>query len=161
MNDVEKELHRIVTTCLVYKPDFTYLVVKRALYEKVMPGKWTIPGGGLSIDDYVDTPSSTRGAKQWYGVLEQSLRREIKEETNLEIGKPESLTDLTYIRPDGIPILCLSYFASYITGEVKLNEEATRFAWITADKAEEYDFIDGISGEIKEVDKILKERKVS
>ena len=71
------------------------------------------------------------------------------------------MTDLTYIRPDGIPILCLSYFASYITGEVKLNEEATRFAWITADKAEEYDFIDGISGEIKEVDKILKERKVS
>lgn len=123
-----------------------------------MPGKWTIPGGGLSIDDYKDTPASSTGIKQWYGVLETSLRREIKEETDLEMGKPELLTDLTYIRPDSIPILCLSYFAPYVSGEVKLNEEATEFAWITADKADAYDLIDGIAGEIKEVDEILKKR---
>lgn len=55
----DKELHRIVTTTLVYKPDFAYLVTKRAMHKKVMPGKWTIPGGGLSVDDYINTPPST------------------------------------------------------------------------------------------------------
>lgn len=155
----ERELHRIVTTTLIYKPDFTYLITKRAMHKQVMPGKWTIPGGGLEVDDYINTPPSTTGAKQWYGALDKSLRREIKEEVNLEIGKPELLTDLTFIRPDGIPVLCLSYFAPYISGEVKLDDDATEFAWITIDKVGDYDFIDGIAGEIKEADKILKKRK--
>ena len=153
--EINKELHRIATTTLVYKPDSTYLITKRAMHKKVMPGKWTIPGGGLSMDDYINTPSSTEGAKQWYGALERSLRREIKEEVNLEIGKPELLVDLTFVRPDGIPVLVLSYFASYVSGEVKLDEDATEFAWVTLDEAKKYDLIDGIIGEIKEVDKIL------
>lgn len=155
---MNKELHRITVTALVYKPDFSYLVVKRAMHKIVMPDKWTIPGGGLNVDDYINTSPSTRGANQWCGVLEKSIRREIMEEVNLEIGKPEFLTDLTFIRPDNIPVLCLSYFAPYISGEVKLDDEATDFAWITADKVEDYDFIDGIAGEIEEVDEILKSR---
>ena len=157
--EINKELHRIATTTLVYKPDSAYLITKRAMHKKVMPGKWTIPGGGLSMDDYINTPSSTEGAKQWYGALERSLRREIKEEVNLEIGKPELLVDLTFIRPDGIPVLVLSYFASYISGEVKLDEDATEFAWVTLDEARKYDLIDGIWDEIRQVDEILKSRK--
>ena len=155
----DKELHRIVTTTLVYKPDFTYLIIRRALHKKVMPGKWAPPGGGLSVDDYINTPSSTAGAKQWYGALENSLRREIREEVNLEIGKPELLTDLTFIRPDGIPVLCLADFAPYVSGEVKLDEDATEFAWITANQVGDYDFIEGIADEIKRIDKILKARQ--
>jgi len=154
----DKELHRITTTTLVYKSDFVYLITKRAMHKKVMPGKWTIPGGGLSTDDYVNTPPSTHGGMQWYGSLELSLRREIKEEVNLEIGKPEFLLDLTFIRPDGVPVLCLSYFAPFVSGEVKLDEDATEFAWVTLEKAKNYDLIDGIWDEIRQVDEILKSR---
>ncbi len=154
----DKELHRIVATALVYKPDLTYLITKRALHKKVMPGKWTIPGGGLSIDDYINTIPSTKSSKQWYGALENSLRREIREEVNLEIGKPEFLTDLTFIRPDGIPVLCLSYFASYASGEVKLDEDATEFKWIKVEEVGDYDFIEGIEEEIRAADAILKKR---
>ncbi len=157
----DKDLHRIVTTALVYRPDFTYLVTKRAPHKKVMPGKWTIPGGGLEVDDYINTPSSTKGSKQWYGALENTIRREIKEEVNLEIGTPEFFVDYTFIRSDGIPVLGLSYFAPYIDGEVKLDEDATGFAWISIDKVGDYDFIDGIAEEIRKVDKILKSRKLS
>src|SRR3989344_6883877 len=154
-----KELHRIVTTILIYRSDFTYLITKRAAFMKFMPNKWHIPGGGLEVDDYINTPSSTAGAKQWYGALENSLRREIREEVNLEIGKPELLTDLTFIRPDGIPVLCLAYFAPYVSGEVKLDDDATEFAWITANQVGDYDFIEGIADEIKRIDKILKARQ--
>ena len=129
------------------------------MHKKVMPGKWTIPGGGLTMDDYIDSTPSTQGAKQWYGALEISLRREIREEVNLGIGKLEFLTDLTFIRPDGIPVLCLSYFAPYVSGEVKLDNDATEFAWITVDKVGDYDLIDGIAEEIRQIDNILNKRK--
>jgi len=170
-----KELHRITTTTLVYKPDpssrvelttgqaFIYLITKRAMHKKVMPGKWTIPGGGLSMDDYINTLSSTEGAKQWYGALERSLRREIKEEVNLYVGKPELLVDLTFIRPDGIPVLCLSYFAPYVSGEVSIDQDidgdTTDFAWVSLEEAKNYDLIEGIWDEMRQVDEILKERK--
>ena len=153
-----KELHRIVTTTLIYKPDFLYLVTKRAMHKKVMPGKWTIPGGGLSVDDYINLPPSTTGANQWYGALENALRREIREEVNLEIGKPELFVDYTFIRPDSIPVLGLTYFAPYVSGEVKLDADATEFAWIEAEQVDKYDFIDGIADEIREMDQILKKR---
>lgn len=156
-----KELHRIVTTALVYKRDFTYLVTKRAMHKKVMPGKWTIPGGGLTVDDYINTTPSTTGSKQWYGALDKALRREIKEEVNLEIGKPEFYMEYTFIRPDGIPVLGLSFFAPYVSGEVKLDEDATEFRWIKVEEVPQCDFIEGIDNEIREIDEILRKRVIN
>ena len=155
----DKELHRVATTVLIYKPDFTYLITKRAMHKKMMPGKWTIPGGGLNVDDYINEPSSTEGAKQWYGALQNTMAREVKEEVNLEIGKPEFLLDLTAIRPDGIPLLVLSYFTPYVSGEVKLDEDSVDFAWVNLEQAKNYDLIDGVWDEIRQVDEILKSRK--
>ena len=159
MNIKDKELHRVTTTCLVYQPDFTYLITKRAMHKPVMPGKWTIPGGGLSTDDYTHLPVSTHGANQWYGALQLSLRREIREEVSLEIGVPEFFIDLTFIRPDGIPVINFCYFASYVSGEVQLDEDGTDHAWVTVEQAKEYDLIDGIWNEIQEIDHILRSRK--
>jgi len=155
---VHKELHRIVTTTIIYK-DGKYLITKRSPTKKVHPNKWTVPGGGLEVDDYINTPPSTEGAPQWYGALEKSLRREIKEEVGLEIDKPEFLVDLTFIRPDGIPVIVFSYFAKYISGEVKLDEDSVDFKWVTVEEAKEYDLIDGIWEEIRDVDEILSKRK--
>ncbi len=155
----DKELHRIVTTTLIYKSDFTYLITKRALHKKVKPGKWTIPGGGLTVDDYINSEPDSTIDIQWYGVLEKTIRRETKEEVNLEIGKSELLTDLTIIQPNGTPVLILSYFAPYVSGEVILDNDATEFAWVTLEEAKNYDLIDGIWDEIRQVDEILKSRK--
>lgn len=160
MNTEDRELHRIVVTVLVYKPNFTYLITKRSLDKKMFPGKWHIPGGGVSMDDYINTPPSTDNFKQWYRALENTLRREIREEVTVEIGTPEFLVDYTFIQSNGIPALGLSYFAPYVSGEVTLNDESTEFAWITIDEVGNYDFIDGIEGEIKEIDEILKKRKL-
>jgi 8-oxo-dGTP pyrophosphatase MutT (NUDIX family) len=155
----DMELHRIVTTVLIYTSDFKYLITKRAMHKKVHPGRWTIPGGGLHVDDYIHSKSSTKGIKQWYGVLQKVITREIKEEVNLKIGKPELLVDVATIRPDGVPLLILSYYAPYVSGKVKLDQDATEFAWITAKQAKDYDFIAGIAEEIRDIDKILKSRK--
>ena len=156
----DKELHRITTTTLVYRPDFTYLITRRALHKKSHPGLWTIPGGGLTVDDYIGTPQSEHGPNLWYNVLEKSLKREVKEETGLDIGKQEILVDLTFVRPDGVPVICFSCYAPYIGGEVTIenDEDTIDFKWVTLEEARNYDLIGGVWDEIRQVDEILRKR---
>ncbi|MFA6340725.1 MAG: NUDIX domain-containing protein [Candidatus Paceibacterota bacterium] len=153
----DKELHRISLTAIIYDKEGKYLITQRSLSKKAFPGKWTVPGGGLETDDYINTKPST-SAGQWYGALESTLRREVKEEVNLEIEKPQYLLDLTFIRPDGIPVVVLSYYAKYKSGEVKLDEDSIDYKWVTLEEAKKYDIIDGIWEEIEMVDKILRQK---
>ena len=150
----DKELHRIALTAIIYNSDGKYLITQRNLEKKAFPGKWTVPGGGLETDDYINSKPTTL-AGQWYNALENTLRREVREEVNLEISKPKYLLDLTFIRPDGIPVVVLSYYASHTSGEVKLDSESVDYRWVTLAEAKNYDLIDGIWEEIEMVDKIL------
>ncbi len=151
----DKELHRVATTCIIYNNDRKYLVTKRSPHKKAHPNKWTVPGGGLNTDDYVNTPQ-THGNAGWYGAVEKALIREVREEVNIEVGKPRYLLDITFIRPDGIPVLVLSYYASHISGEVKLDEDAVDYKWVTLAEAKDLDLIKGIYEEIEMVDKLLR-----
>jgi 8-oxo-dGTP diphosphatase len=152
----DRESHRITTTAIIYNDEGKFLITKRSPDKKVYPNKWTVPGGGMEIDDYVNTPANHN--EQWYGAIETTLRREVKEEVNLEIEKPEYLCDIAFIRPDNVPVIILSYFAKYKSGEVKLDKDTVEYAWISADEVENYDLIFGIDEEIVDVDKILKDR---
>jgi 8-oxo-dGTP pyrophosphatase MutT (NUDIX family) len=154
---MDKELHRIAITTIVYNDEGKYLITKRSETKKAFPGKWTVPGGGLTTDDYTQDPPTT-AAGQWYNAVEKTLRRELLEEVNVEVGKPEYLLDLTFIRPDNVPVLVLSFFAKYAGGDVKYDEDTVDHAWVTVEEAKGYDLIDGIYEEIEEVDKILKSR---
>jgi len=147
-----KELHRITSTAIIRK-DGKYLIVQRSLNKKAWPGKWTVPGGGLEVDDYINTPSFP--ANQWYNALETSLKREILEEVGLEVGELKYLTNLVFIRPDGIPVITFSYYCDWKSGEIKLNDESSTFKWVLANEVEKCDLIPGIDDEIIEVDKIL------
>jgi 8-oxo-dGTP pyrophosphatase MutT (NUDIX family) len=153
-----RELHRVVPTVIIYNDEGKYLIVKRGDDLPVLPGRWHVPGGGLSMDDYDHLPSSTPNDKQWYFVIEEALRREVREEVNLEIGKLEYLLDVAFIRPDGVPVIVLTYSAPYKSGEIKPTEEAVDHAWITLEEAKNYDLIEGILGEIEMVEKRLKEK---
>ena len=152
------ERHRIVMTCIIHDGRGRYLATKRAPTKKVHPNKWTVPGGGLEPSDYIGTKTTTKNA--WYFVLEKALRREIKEEVNLEIEKPVFLVDLVFIRPDKVPVLTLSYMAKRKSGIVRLEEgDATEYRWVTAQEAKKCDLISGIWEEIKYADDILKGNK--
>jgi len=155
-----RELHRITSTAIIYRKqdnDFKYLITQRSLDKKAFPGQWTVPGGGLEVDDYIKTPKTTKD--QWYFAIEKSLRREVKEEVNLETGKMKYLLDIAFIRSDGIPVIILSFYAPYKSGKIKLDEDNIDFAWVTYKEAKKYDLIEGILEEIEMVDKILKGQK--
>jgi len=153
MEDQNKELHRVVPTAIIHK-DGKYLILQRSLKKKVFPGRWTVPGGGLEVDDYINTPKTTPDA--WYFAIENSLRREIREEAGLEVEKLKYLLDLTFIRPDNIPVVTLSYYCDWKSGDVKLDEDSISYKWVTFEEAKNYDLIEGILNEIGIVDKILK-----
>ncbi len=157
---MNKELHRIALTAIIHKNEsdqIKYLITKRSEDKKAFPGKWTVPGGGLETDDYINLKPTTETG-HWYNAIENALRREVEEEVNLKVGKLSYLLDIAFIRSDGIPVVILSYYGSYESGEVKLDEDSVEYAWVTLEEAKEYDLIDGILGEIEMVDKKLRKR---
>lgn len=153
METKNRELHRITSTAIIYK-DNKFLILKRSPEKKAFPNKWTVPGGGLEIDDYINTPKNKEGL--WYFAIEKSLQREVKEECNLEVGKAKYLLDITFIKPDGVPAIILSFYCKYKSGEVKLDKDSVEYAWVSFEEAKKYDLIDGILGELEMVDRILK-----
>lgn len=161
---VYNDLHRIAITGIIWKKDadgaYRYLITKRSPTKKAWPNKWTVPGGGLETKDYMDTPATYLNPEsaQWYNAVENTLRREIREEAGVEVEGVKYLLDLTFIRPDGIPAIVLSFYCKYVSGEVVLDEDATEFAWVKASEVGNYELISGIDHEIQMVDDILNGR---
>ena len=148
-----KKMHVISVTGIVVK-DGKYLITKRSLNRKSFPGKWTVPGGNLELSDYKDLPKDTKD--HWYSILEKALKREIKEEVNLEVKNLGYVTSLSFIRGDGIPILVISLYGDYAGGEIKLEDESTGdYKWVSLEEAREYDFIEGIYEELVMLDRKL------
>jgi len=153
MEPQQKELHRVVSTAIIRK-DGKYLILRRSLDKKMFSGRWTVPGGGLMVDDYISVQKTTPDA--WYFAVTNSLRREVKEETGLEVDKLNYLLDLAFIRPDGMPVVTLSYYGDWKSGDVQLDKENIDYRWVTVEEAKNYDLIEGVLEEIEMADKILK-----
>lgn len=145
--------HYVAATAIIIKYG-KYLITRRSEKELTFPGKWTVPGGKLERRDYESRKKDT--AHHWYNVVETLLRREVREETNLEIKDIEYLTSLTFIRPDGIPVLVLSFYANYDSGTVKLTEDMSQYKWVTLAELKDYDLIEGIYEEFEMLENKLK-----
>lgn len=152
-----KLLHEVVITAIVVK-DGKYLITRRSSNKKRFPGMWTVPGGKLEIEDYINLPKETE--HYWYNVLEKVLRREVKEEVEIEIDNIKYVTSLATVHQDGNPSLVISCMADYSSGEVKLQEgEADDFVWVSLKEAKKYKLIDGIYDELVMAEKKRKGEK--
>ena len=143
-------LHEVVITAIVVK-DGKYLITKRSMQEKRFPGMWTVPGGKFETSDYVNLPKDTE--YYWYNVLEQVLKKEVRDETRIEINNVEYVTSLARVHEDKSPSLVISCMADYVSGEIKLQEgETDAFAWVSLEEAKNYQLIDGIYDELAMVE---------
>lgn len=81
-------------------------------------GEWCVPGGGLEL-----------GEDQVAG-----LRREVKEETNLDIVSPEFFTvranvHMVYPNLDEVYYTDIVYIVTEFSGELKPDRESTELRW--------------------------------
>lgn len=159
--ELDPRLHFVVTTAVIVKGgplddarDKKFLIVKRSSHEKAFPNKWSVPGGKFVLTEYQHLPKEAEHP-QWYNVAEFVIRKEVREEVNVEIEKPIFLHDLVFVRPDGYPVVTLVHWAQYASGEVVLDSSHSEYAWVTLEEAKSYDLIEGVWDELKAVADIL------
>lgn len=143
--------HHVAVTGIVIK-DGKYLIVKRAGNREKFNDLWTVPGGKIERKDYGRSKDTS---EHWYNVLEDNLRREVKEEVGLEIKNIKYLTSLTFMKGE-VPVLVVSMYADFDRGEVVLNEEGVDYKWVSLEEARDYDLIEGIYEELEMMDRVLR-----
>jgi 8-oxo-dGTP pyrophosphatase MutT (NUDIX family) len=153
---VTEKVHYVSITGIIRK-NGKYLICKRSPNEKAFPNKWCVPGGKIEHSDFISLPKDTKD--HWLDIFEKVLRKEIKEETNLQIKDIGYCSSLVFIRPNGYSTIIVSLFADYADGEIKLaNDELTEYAWVSLDEAKGFDLIENIYEQLVRVDGLYKNK---
>jgi len=150
----KNQAHYVTATGILVR-DGKFLIAKRAVSEKAFPGKWTVPGGKLKVLDYLMKKKDTKD--HWYNVLENLVRKEMREEVGLDMTEIGYVTSLVYVREDGIPSLIISLWGKPVGDEVRLSSELSEYKWVSLEEAKGYDLIEGIYEELEILDLKLKE----
>lgn len=101
--------------------DGKLLVIKRRSDDVHKPGQWDIPGGRLEL-----------GEDPFMG-----LKRETREETNLEIDIVLPLEVRHFTREDGQKITMIIFFCKLSGGTLQLSKEHQAYEWVDVEKEED------------------------
>jgi 8-oxo-dGTP diphosphatase len=94
------------------------LVIKRRSDDVHKPGQWDIPGGRLELgEDPIE-----------------GLKRETREETNLEVDIVLPLEVRHFSREDGQKITMIIFLCRFLGGELKLSREHQEYEWVNIEK---------------------------
>ena len=120
MTDTETpEITRVTAAILIN--DEKVIIAKRKSTGK-LPNKWEFPGGKIEINE---TP-------------EQCLKREMKEEFDIDVSVDEYLGSSVY-HYDHISIELLAYRTYWEGGEIDLKDH-DEFKWVSLEQLAEFDF---------------------
>ncbi|MGA9388217.1 MAG: NUDIX hydrolase, partial [Candidatus Bathyarchaeia archaeon] len=91
-------------------------------------GKWSIPGGLVELGENA----------------EQTVIREVEEETGLHVEKPEHIDVVDSITRDEngdikYHFVIIDYFVKLKGGTLKASSDAEELRWVAFDQVEEYD----------------------
>ena len=152
-NAKREKLFYFVANVVVCRDDGRCLILKRSEREKVHPGKYAVPGGKLEWKD-LDLGKATRMNGEvidFENSVEELIKREVYEEAGIGIhGELKYINSVSFVRPDGIPVVLVKFAAKYKNGEVKLEEDGfSDFAWVNGEEVDDYDCILGIKEEVR------------
>ncbi len=111
---------RVAVKAFIVNQGKELLILKRRENDVHKPGAWDIPGGRLELGE---NPRD-------------GLKRETKEETDLDIDILNPLRVHHFTRDDGQKITMLVFLCKPSSEEVKLSGEHTEFLWIPMEQAE-------------------------
>ncbi len=103
---------RLAAKAFIIK-DNKLLLIKRRSNDVHKPSQWDIPGGRLEL-----------GENPFIG-----LKRETKEEINLEIDILLPVDVHHFVRDDGQKITMIIFLCKPVTDNLKLSEEHTEYVW--------------------------------
>ena len=99
--------------------DGKVLLIKRRPNDPHKPGAWDIPGGRLELgEDPFD-----------------GLKREVKEEINLEVEIIMPISVNHFVRDDGQKITLTIFLCKILNREIKLSEEHSEYQWVALEDA--------------------------
>ena len=105
--------------------DAKLLLIRRGVEPS--KGKWSLPGGSV----------------EWGEPLTDAVKREVREETGLEIevGTVAGVFDLIIEGADGVSYhyVIIDYFARPIGGELRAGDDASDARWVPLGELDSYD----------------------
>lgn len=131
--------------CFLEQPNGKYLFAKRSSKSKWNPGKWDIPGGKMSFGE---TP-------------EQTVRREVKEETAQKITELVLFDTISVHvkKPDKDLHTVRILFYGKAKGKAKKNYESAKLKTCTLKEATKLDFVPKMKAELKKFSSFIKKKQ--
>jgi 8-oxo-dGTP diphosphatase len=131
--DLPSEMN-FACVCLIFNEENKLLLVKRSDSDEWMGGKFALVGGGVEENE----------------IPEETIIREVKEETNLTIKKPK----LVYSTIEENTFLYV-FLAKVNSDKIKLNDEHTGYIWVGKMDLDKYDTVPNLADMIKKVHEII------
>ncbi len=115
--------HVVIANGIVRRGD-TFLIGQRSLTDDQAAGEWSFVGGKVEIVDGL-------------GIVEDTLRREVHEETGIEISDTvEFVSSQGFTRSSGHHVISLLFLCEWKSGEAKPLEDLEQVAWKTIEELE-------------------------
>lgn len=117
----------VVAVFGVVKKGTKYLIAQRSLTDDQAAGEWAFVGGK------VETVNG-------FGIVEDTLRREIHEETGIEISDAlEYISSQGFTRSSGHHVISLLFLCEWKSGTAKPLEDLEQVVWKTLEELEAMD----------------------
>lgn len=126
---------RFACVCILFNEENKILLLKRSESDEWMAGKFALVGGGCEEHE----------------IPEETIIREIKEETNLSVKKPK----LVYSTIEGNTFVYVFIAKTNNSDRIKINDEHTGYVWVNSSEISTHDTVPNIMDMIKRVHEIL------
>lgn len=139
------------------------LLLRRARSQMIHGGLWAPIGGKLEWDDFkeADITRKNGDVEDWEHIIEALIRREAKEEANIEVNDFHYLDSVGYIRPDGIPSICLKFAGRYLGGVVRFPNDFEASGWFGEREVKDKEAVLGIPEELERAINVFKSKNIS